>query len=259
MYKIDAYNINEEFLDAWRFAGKNLTNQGQGSLNWIRAHLHQPFDDHLSFRVGNQIFSVLVEVEHSSMESSLTDREINNQARFCSGNNLVPCIYKVKKTSHGEFERIFSDWNLIHSETKKPINPVELISEELVEMSPWEIHDVGIQTVADQIKKDGGEVGSFQSVLNIDPAIWFKREGNGFYVVVRTVIYPKLNAERPPNLNETIKSIESLKSPEGKAKGYFASVGIANNEDSFDGENPMPLYRGHGMYVSFKGIEKLSQ
>ena len=113
MYKIDAYSISEEFLDAWRFAGENLANQGQGSLSWIRAHLHQPFDDHLSFRVGNQIFSVLVEVENSSMESSLTDREINNQARFCSGNNLVPCIYKVKKTPHGEFERIFSDWNLL--------------------------------------------------------------------------------------------------------------------------------------------------
>ena len=255
MYKIDAYNINEEFLDAWRFAGKNLTNQGQGSLNWIRAHLHQPFDDHLSFRVGNQIFSVLVEVEHSSMESSLTDREINNQARFCSGNNLVPCIYKVKKTSHGEFERIFSDWNLIHSETKKPINPVELISEELVEMSPWEIHDVGIQIVADQIKKDGGEVGSFQSVLNIDPAIWFKREENGFYVVVRTVTYPELYAERPPNLSETIKSIKSLQSPEGKADGYFASVGIANADNPSDGENPLPLYRGSGMYVQYKGLE----
>ena len=44
MYKIDAYNISEEFLNAWRFAGESLTNQGQGSLNWIRAHLHQPFD-----------------------------------------------------------------------------------------------------------------------------------------------------------------------------------------------------------------------
>ena len=258
MYKIDAYNISEEFLDAWRFAGKNLTNQGQGSLNWIRAHLHQPFDDHLSFRVGNQIFSVLVEVEHSSMESSLTDREINNQARFCSGNNLVPCIYKVKKTSHGEFERIFPDWNLIHSETKNPINPVELISEELVEMSPWEIHDVGIQTVADQIKKDGGEVGSFQSVLNIDPAIWFKREGNGFYVVVRTVTYPERHAERPPNLNETIKFIKSLKSPEGKAEGYFASVAIANADNKFEGETPLPLYRGSGMYIQYKGLESIS-
>jgi len=258
MYKIDTYNISEEFLNAWRFAGKNLTNQGQGSLNWIRAHLHQPFDDHLSFRVGNQIFSVLVELENSSMESSLTDRERNNQERFCLDNNLVPCIYKVKKTSHGEYERIFPDWNLVHAETKKPINPVELISEELVEMSPWEVHDVGIQLVADYIKKDGGEVGSYQSVLKIDPSIWFKRDGIGSYVIVRTVRHPELNAERPTNLNETIKSIKSLKSPEGKAEGYFASVGIANNEDSFDGKNSLPLYRGGGMHIRFTGIERLS-
>ena len=144
MYKIDAYNISEEFLDAWRFAGENLTNQGQGSLNWIRAHLHQPFDDHLSFRVGNQIFSVLVELENSSMESSLTDRERSNQARFCLDNNLVPCIYRIKKNSHGEHERIFPDWNLIHAETENPINPAELISEGLIKMSSYFFHPFSI-------------------------------------------------------------------------------------------------------------------
>ena len=259
MYKIDTHNISEEFLNAWRFAGKNLTNQGQGSLSWIRSHLHQPFDDHLSFRVGNQIFSVLVEMEKSFMESSLTDRERNNQAKFCSSNNLVPCIYKVKKNSHGEYERIIQGWNLVHAETERPIDPVELISEELIEMSPWEVHDFGVLTVVNEIKKEGGEIFSYQSVLNIDPSIWFKRDGKGFYVIVRAVRYPELDAKRPENLMETIKAIKSLKSPERKAEGYFASVGIANADNPSEGENPLPLYRGSGMHIRFTGIEKLSQ
>jgi hypothetical protein len=259
MYKIDTHNISEEFLNAWRFAGKNLTNQGQGSLSWIRSHLYQPFDDHLSFRVGNQIFSVLVEVENSFMESSLTDQERNNQAKFCSSNNLVPCIYKVKKNSQGEYESIYQAWNLVHAETERPINPVELISEDLIEMSPWEVHDVGVQIVVNNIEKEGGEIFSHQSVLKIDPSIWFKRDGKGFYVIVRAVRYPELDAKRPENLMETIKAIKSMKSPEGKAEGYFASVGIANADNPSEGENPLPLYRGGGMHIRFTGIEKLSQ
>ena len=258
MHKIDKINISDDFLNAWRFAGETLTNQGQGSLNWIRLHLHQPFDDHLSFRVGNQIISVLVEVENSFMESSLTDSERKNQAKFCSSNNLVPCIFKVKKNSQGEYKRIFQGWNLVHAETERPIDPVELISEELIELSPWEVHDIGVQTVVNNIKKEGGEIFSFHSVLQIDPSIWFKRDGKGFYVIERAVSYPEKEAKRPENLMETMKALKSLKSSEGKAEGYFASVAIANKDDQFDGKNPLPLYRGSGMYIRFVGLEKIS-
>ena len=148
---------------------------------------------------------------------------------------------------------------MVHVETERPINPVELISEELIEMSPWEVHDMGVLTVVNFLEKEDNKIFSYQSVLKIDPSIWFKRDGKGSYVVVRVVRYPESVAERPDNLMEIIKSIKSLESEEGDAEGYFASVSIANNEDAFDGENPMPLYRGHGMYVSFKGIEKLSK
>ena len=61
-HKIDVSKPSEHFLKAWRFAGRDLSSQGQGALRWIRDHLHPPLVDHLSFRIGNQIFCVLLDV-----------------------------------------------------------------------------------------------------------------------------------------------------------------------------------------------------
>ena len=253
LFPIARKTMPEDFINAWCFSGKSLTAQGQSSLSWLRSHLHQPFDDHLSFRVGNQIFSVLIEVLGDQGTLPLTDRERKNQVRYCSDNNLVPCVYKVKK-SDNDYENLYPDWNLLHTENERPINPAELISEELIKMSPWEIHDAGVQVVVNDLKKNGREVVSYQSVLNIDPSIWFKREGNDCYVIVKTVTYPESAAELPRDLTEIVGSVKSLKD---NAEGYFASLSLANKDDPFDGKNPLPLYRGCGMYVSYKGLKRL--
>jgi hypothetical protein len=63
-----------------------------------------------------------------------------------------------------------------------------------------------------------------------------------------------LEAERPPNLAE-IASYISERLP---SRGYFASVSLANADDSFDGQG-MPLYRGRMAYARFGGLEPMGR
>jgi hypothetical protein len=61
MYEISIDEMTPEFLECWRAAGKHLNNQVQGGINtWLRAHPSPPFLEHLSFRLGNQLFFVRV-------------------------------------------------------------------------------------------------------------------------------------------------------------------------------------------------------
>jgi hypothetical protein len=68
---------------------------------------------------------------------------------------------------------------------------------------------------------------------------------------VRAVRYPTAEAPWPRNLDAIKRQCVSQ-----SHRGFFASVALANANDPFDpkGGSPMPLYRGHGMYVRFEGL-----
>jgi hypothetical protein len=56
MYDINQNEVTDEFVKCWMSAGRYLSLQ-KGELIWLRTHLAQPRIEHLSFRLGNQIFS----------------------------------------------------------------------------------------------------------------------------------------------------------------------------------------------------------
>jgi hypothetical protein len=53
--------VSDEFAACWRAAGHHLHTQSQSSLDWLRAHVNPPFLEHLSFRLGNQLFFIRIE------------------------------------------------------------------------------------------------------------------------------------------------------------------------------------------------------
>jgi hypothetical protein len=64
--------------------------------------------------------------------------------------------------------------------------------------------------------------------------------------------YPEVKAEPPANWRQIAERCARL----GKV-GHFASVSVANANDSFDQSGTAatePLWRGHGMIVRFEGI-----
>ena len=84
----------------------------------------------------------------------------------CENNNLVPCIYPVVETE-GEThvfygypitdfkdgKSIIGSWNLIHAVSKKFVDPFDEASDELIEVSDWELQNWAVKIVANYLYK----------------------------------------------------------------------------------------------------------
>ncbi len=251
MQMIEPERLTRPFMEAWKAAGMHLQAAAESDLIWLRANLHQPISEHLSFRLGNQLFFVFVEADSERPRGSAVRIEQSGTVSLNSSKaaNAVPCRMQLTKRGDGWLVS-HPGWGLIHAVSGSPIDPRALIDDQQIEMTEWELHDFAIQVVRDYLSKQGKRVTEWQSNLGIDPSIWF-RDGDRFcWAVVRAVRFPEKEAPRPNNLLQLQRSC----GPYG-GNGQFASVAVANGDDPFDGSTPMPLFRGCGMYVSFSGLE----
>ena len=148
-------------------------------------------------------------------------------------------------------------WGLIDDTTDKLINPIDLVSDEKLEMTDWEVHDFAVQVVRDYITdKLGHQLMSSQGNPAVDPSIWFVGENGPEWVVVRSDRFPAKDAKRPENLSDIAANCAKLSNI-----GHFASVTFANSEDPSDptgGVLALPLWRGHGVFIRFEGIETIA-
>jgi len=248
MYRISQQEPSPGFKKAWQAAGRHIQQYGQGGVHWIRANLNPPLAEHLSFRIGNQLLFIFVEAEEYAFNSG---KDLFLKVAKEAG--AIPCVLPMAEHLT-EYSPIESGWGLLHAETGKNVNPLALVSTDLIEVSNWELHDFAIQTVKSNLEQEGKNIFSAHSSLHIDPSIWFEESGKVYWVVVRAVRYPERDANIPTNINAIKKSCAQV----GKS-GYFASVTIANADDPFDPEasengNFLPVYRGHGMYPHFSGL-----
>jgi len=248
MYEIPMSGVSEEFADCWRAAGTHLQNLAQGGLHsWLRAELSPPFLEHLSFRLGNQLFFVRLEDADGHLQVPGTLSGLLSVSAGCNGS---PCIMPMLRQPGG-WTATYPGWGLLHAETGARIDPPSLITDELIEMTDWELHDLAVQTVREQLEGQGREITAWQGNPQVDPSIWFLGDDGLEWVVVRVVRYPELEASPPKNWQQIAVGCARL----GK-RGHFASVSVANADDAFDpGASPaLPLWRGHGMYVRFEGL-----
>jgi hypothetical protein len=251
MYQVKQEEPSLSFKRAWQAAGSHIQRQGQGSVNWIRANLNPPMAEHLSFLIGNKLFFIFVEAAEFTFE-----HRHSLFLKVAKEATAIPCIMPMSEHI-SEYLPAVTGWGLIHAETRKEVNPLDLVTDEPLEISDWELHNFAIQVVKSSLEKEGKNVFSAQSSLHIDPSVWFEESGKAFWVVVRAVRYPEKDANIPPN----IRDIESSCSHMGEG-GYFASVAVGNADDPFDPDaqengNYLPLYRGHGMFVRYKGLREV--
>lgn len=247
MFEIETDRVSDEFADCWRAAGRHLTLQSQGKMPWLKAELMPPFLEHLSFRLGNQLFFVRLEDVDEVISVPGSRQGLMRIAEGCQG---VPCIMPMKR-ERGNWASTGAGWGLYNLRTGKWIDPVSLITDEKVEMTDWELHDYAVQIVRGQLEKEGRKVFSWQGNPSVDPAIWFVGEEGPNWVVVRVVRYPMFEAERPTNWNDILNHFGETSGP-----GHFASVSVANADDAFDSSvPPLPLWRGHGLLARFTGLD----
>lgn len=249
MYEVIQDEPSHAFKRAWSAAGRHLGSKGGESLKWSRNTLDPPMAEHLSFLLGNQLVFVFVEAAEFAFNYG---KELF--LRVSRDANAIPSVMPMNERVGG-YEPALPGWGLKHAETGKPVDPGDLVSDELIEMTDWELHDFAIQIVRNQLEAEGKPF-SHQSSIEIDPSIWFDDSGDRCWVVVRAARYPAKAAEMPPNLQNIINGCARL----GK-RGYFASIVAANADDPFDPDaalngNYMPLYRGHGIFVKYEGLEQ---
>lgn len=252
MYRVEQQEPSEEFKKAWGTARQFLGSKGGGSLRWIRSDLNPPMAEHLSFAIGNQLFFVFVEAAEADFKYA--------QKLFfdvCSQADATPCLMPMNKRISA-YEPATYGWGLVNAVTGDLVDPYDMVSDELIEMTDWELHDFAIRDVVIRhLGESGFNVFSKQSAMNIDPSIWFEADGKPFWVVVRAARHPQQKAEKPKNIEAIAEGCSHM-----SREGYFASVVVANGDDPFDPDaesngNFLPLYRGHEMAVKFKGLEKL--
>lgn len=249
MYEIEQGELPQSFIEAWQCAGQHIQKMGQKQVNWLRATLNPPIAEHLSFRLGNQLFFIYVDTDVLPFVGKRQSLFLNvsHEAK------AIPCLLKMVSKA-GIYQPSLSAWGLINAETGQVVNPPSMVTNKPIEMSDWELHDFAIQVVRSYLEKEGKSVFSAQSSLHIDPSIWFEYKNSPHFVVVRADRYPKKKASRPANIEDIKQSCAKM-----SQVGFFASVTVANANDPFDpsGEIITPLYRGQGMIVNFEGLETI--
>ena len=262
MYPIDIPEIDDEFVRCWQTAGIHLENQAGGQINsWLRAHLMPPFLDHLSFRLGNQLFFIRVEDVNDQLKTPGNPNGLLTLANGCQGHACVMPMERVngqyEGRSGGQWQPTEPGWGLLNARTRQAINPVAQITDELIEMTDWELQDFAVQVVRDHLANEGREIMSCNGNPGVHPSLWFVGDNGPEWVSVGVVRYPLNEAPLPASLFELQTTFNRSGHP-----GHFASVAVANAEDPFDpmaatNGNYLPLYRGHGMHVNFKGLEPI--
>ncbi len=278
-YLIDRPEPSEIFLRARHIAGSQLQDQfnanNQKSVNssydgfkWIKAELTYPSFDNLTFAFKNSIFSVVIELIDDK-GSSFTRQQKDRLLKACEENNLIPCTFRLKfreKTDNFlgklmgnkdqldyELTPLEQGWNLFDARTNQRINPLNVASNEKTRMSKWELSNFAIQIVRNDLEKEGNDILSFCDLPEVNPQIWFKnKKGETGWVIVKHI-----KNENEKDYKEWV-GLED-RSPQLKPfDGYFASVQIIpsvgwNGVTEFISD----LYRGDGMYVNYKGLERI--
>lgn len=245
-------DVADAFAACWRVAGIHVEHQGERAglhVMWLKANLEPPFLEHLSFRLGNQLFFVRVEDVDGRVTGPGTVDGLRAIAQGCLGH---PCILPMRRTAEGwRAER--SGWGLVHADSGLEVVPPTLLSEAPVEMTDWELHDFAVSVVRQTLERSGREIMSSQGNPGVDPSIWFVGDHGPEWVVVRAVRYPATEAARPDNWTEIARSCARLSS-----RGHFAPVAVANADERTNASNvALPLWRGGPMHVRYTGLERI--
>jgi len=249
MFRIELHDVSDAFVECWRAAGQHLTHKLPPQHPfWLKTNLSGPFLEHISFRLGNQLFYIRIEDADGQIDIPGSRKLL---MRVAEGSNGHACILPMRRSGDG-WHPIHAGWGLIDAVTRAPIDPPGLVTDEDIKMSDWEIHGFAIQVVAQYIQKRYG-LDHCQTQIDpeIDPSIWFEAAQGLEWVVVRArhLVAP----ERPDTMSEIARRCAAQ-----SRIGHFAPVQVAHEKQLMQlrpGNFPItPLWRGHGLKVGFPGL-----
>ena len=209
---------------------------------WIRnEHKMHSFDD-MIFGYKNQVFSVLLRFYHNDAEELEYKAREKRFLQAAKENNLIPCILRIDITGNNkDHPKICSklvDLNLLDI-NNRPLNPLELASDERVMMSKYEIHHLAIVYIANKLEEKGYEVSMYYDDPNVPeffPQIWFYDENGLFcWVIVRYYTDEKQVTIPDPRKADRLHV---------QMNGYFAPVLI-----EYEDKKPYRGFNSGGIYA----------
>jgi hypothetical protein len=249
---IQMHEPSEEFGCAWHAAGHHIQTQSQGSLrSWLKVDLNPPFLEHLSFRLGNQLFFIRIEDVDGHMQGPGNLQGLLSISDGCKGH---ACIMPMRKVGPRWIPDV-PGWGLIDARTGLLLDPPSHITSERIEITDWELHDFAVQVVRGTLQEQGRQLMSWQGNPNVNPSVWFVGDSGPEWVVVRAVRYPEIEALPPSNMDGIAEHCAAV----GKL-GHFASVSFSSNDELYDPAFigmpgfGMPLWRGHRCQARFEGL-----
>ena len=256
MHEIDATPMTSAFQSCWYAGAKHLEAQGQGAINWFRAHPFPPYLEHLSFRLGNQLFFVRIE-DVDGLVLGPGNRE--GTTSVAEGTNGHACLMYMKNYGGDDWRCVSPGWGLLNMSGQSTIAPVALITDEELPVTDWELQDFAVQIVRHDLEKAGKQLMSWQSNPEVHPSIWYVDDGTPTWVVVKAARYPATSAEMPTETQKLISRFGEMGHP-----GQFGLVSVANINDPFDpmaSENGswLPLVRGECMSVRYSGLVSIEE
>ena len=243
MYDIHMEETTKEFFECWCAAAMHIDRLGTDkTFRWLKSELSPPYLEHLSFALGNQLFFLhVVDVDVEVSGPGLI-KGLRSIAKDCNG---YCCIIPMKLGEQG-WKPAHPGWGILDTPSLKPLCPPDVVTDEKILMTDWEVHDFAVQIVGQVLEKEGKNITTKQGTPDVDPSIWFEGDDGLEWVVVRSARYPNPEPKVPEQWDHLVEHCSKL-----SQVGHFAGVGLVNAEDYHE-----PLWRGGPMNVRFTGLER---
>lgn len=245
MYDVYMAEASKEFASCWDCAWKHLNQSAGGAINsWIRFCLEPPILEHLSFRWGNQLFFIRITDIDGNVEGPSTLDGLFQIADACKG---YACIMPMRNGENG-WEPVLSGWGLMDARTEKSLTPPELVSDELIEITDWELHDFAVQIVRNSLIEQEIKLYSWCTDPAVFPSLWFEGPAGPEWVIVKATRSKNTDPQLSDDWREAAESCR-----ERGDKGNLACVELVPCDDSADGK----IYRGHPCTTDYAGLVPL--
>lgn len=245
-----------DYLEAFKTAGLHLQtcmDASDATFGWIKMRPSKPAFADLVFAGGQRMYAVLLVAMTSqkkaeggsgvSVQFDIPHEQHELLLQECERYRLEPVAFPLWL---GIMQPLTTDWNLFSLKTMQPITPGSEPDLPPVPMSEWELCNFCVGQVIQEIESEGLRLFSYQDIPGIYPSLWFRdAEDNRAWVAV----LPAFGAA-PERIPDEVKELRR-KLPPGVV-GYVARMGVTSAERH--GARPT---RGEGLYVSYRGLEKM--
>lgn len=246
---------------------KNMSS-GAPKFAWIYSPYNKFSCHHMCFRHMSDVYSVIVAVHgFIASDGTINDKVVVPEFMYkrlleeSRSNNLIPCILPVSIITKAP---MLDGSHLLDATTQELMTIEQKDSLDQIQMSDWEINNMGVKIVSDYLEKQGFTIVSYCDHVEIFPQLWFEKNGKRSYVLVRTV--PIGKREEAYQINK------KMLAQYDNYDGYYAEILTSSSspilrDDKGDivplskryGKNDIWMWRGEGFYISFTGLQEINK